>query len=193
MEIAPPQAIAALQISWMDIATLLAILVGPLLALIVTWTRDKRREDRARKLNLFQSLLRTRSTRLDPLHVSSLNVVELEFYGNDTVLVPFRNYIRHLSDPMPLPDEQDRFFEARNDLFLTFMAAMGASLNFKFDKHDLGRLAYAPMGWDRDETQQRRNAALLTDLLEGKRALPVTSMQPRLDNPFPPPPAIEKP
>jgi hypothetical protein len=165
-----------LGLKWLDIITLLAILVGPILAVLVTRYQDRKKELQARRVDIFRTLMKTRQLRLSPDHVAALNLIELEFYGRTKVIEPYRAYMQHLSSPLPTPTEQDRYFEARHDLFVDLIGALGKELGYAFDKHDLARFSYAPTGWERDETRQRQNAALLTDILEGKRALPVTPM-----------------
>lgn len=175
---------------WLDIATIAAILLGPIFAVIVTRIQDNRREERDRRVEILRSLLRTRQIRLSPDHVAALNLIELEFYGRGKVIDAHREYIKHLSSPMPMPDEQDRYFEVRHDLFVSLLHEIAKELGYSFDKHDLARFAYAPTGWEKDETRLRTNAALLTEILEGRRALPVTPMTPPPQNPFPPAPIV---
>src|SRR5690606_22516710 len=104
---------------WLDIATISAILLGPIFAVIVTRIQDKRREMRDRRVEILRSLLRTRQIRLSPDHVAALNLIELEFYGRKKVIDAHREYIKHLSSPLPVPDEQDRYFDVRHDLFVS--------------------------------------------------------------------------
>ncbi len=175
----------------LPLITIIAIIVGPIAAVIVTRKMDRAREDRERRLDVFRSLMKTRQVRLDPLHVSALNLIELEFYGSEEVIVPYRAYIKHLSSPIPETDQQDRYFDERHSLFVDLLQALGSELGYSFDKHELERLGYAPSGWWRDENVQRKNALMIAQVLEGKRPFPITVVQQTINNPFPPPPMIE--
>ena len=64
---------------WMGLATVLAVLVGPVIAVLITRYFDNRRADEARKLDIFRTLMRTRRLPLHWDHVGALNLVEVEF------------------------------------------------------------------------------------------------------------------
>jgi hypothetical protein len=177
---------------WYAIATLVAIVVGPIAAVIVTRVLDGKSERRRRKTEVFRSLMQTRGIRLDPVHVAALNILEIEFYNEPKVRHAYVQYISHLSAPMPSVSEQDRFFQQRSDLFMNLLHEMGDALKFKFDKRDLERLSYVPQGWDADHSLQRKNAALLQQILSGERAIPITSIIAG-PSPFPDPPQVEGP
>lgn len=178
--------------NWYAIATLAAIVVGPILAVLVTRVLDRAGEKRRRKFEVFKSLMQTRGLRLDPVHVAALNVVEIEYYNEKEVRDAFRAYVEHLSAPMPAVEEQPRFFDQRSDLFMNVLSKMGSVLKLQFDKRDLERLSYVPQGWDNDQALQRRNMQLLGQVLGGERAIPVTSILPG-PSPYPEPPKLEKP
>lgn len=173
------------------LATIAAIIYGPIKAVKITRKLDKENEDRSRKLAVFRSLMKTRQARLSAEHVGAINLIEIEFYGTNPIVDSYSAYIRHLNAPLPAKDEQDHFFEERNDLFVDLLQTIGNELNYDFDKRDLGRLAYAPVAWELDERRLRYNQGLLTDLLEGKRSLPISTAQGGRAGPFPPPPEIE--
>lgn len=67
-------------VDWMAIVTLLAIIVGPLLAVWVTRISDERREIRKRKMDIFRTLMRTRKVPIHFDHVGALNLIEVEFH-----------------------------------------------------------------------------------------------------------------
>ena len=178
--------------TWYALATLGAILLGPIFAVIVTRKIDQSRDARQRKLDVFRNLMQTRGIRLDPVHVAALNIVEIEFYKEPKVRTAFKEYVAHLGAPMPSVEEQDRFFAQRTDLFVEFLATIGQALNLQFDKRDLERLTYVPEGWNTDQNLQRKNAFLLSQILGGERAIPVTSMISG-PSPYPDAPKLEKP
>ncbi|UWQ32205.1 hypothetical protein K3555_16835 [Leisingera sp. M527] len=176
--------------TWYALATLAAIALGPIIAVIITRMLDRSAEKRRRRLDVFRNLMQTRGVRLDPVHVAALNLVEIEFYKDADVRGAFQSYIQHLSAPMPVVAEQDKFFDQRSDLFMNLLSEIGSSVGFTFDKRDLERLSYVPQGWDSDQNMQRRNAEMLGQLLSGQRAMPITHFTGG-QSPYPEPPKIE--
>ncbi len=159
-------------------ATIVAIVFGPLRAVTLTRTADQRREERARKYSILSDLMRTRSARIDPLHVGALNLVELEFYGRTRILDAYRGYSRHLNSAFPKSDDNDeieRHTETGHDLFTDLLFEIASELGFVFDKRDLSRLGYLPLGLSRYYDNAHVNAHLLRELLDGKRALNITN------------------
>ena len=178
--------------TWYALATLAAITLGPIIAVLVTRLLDSSREKQRRRLDVFRNLMQTRGVRLDPVHVSALNIVEIEFYKDGRVRQAFQSYIQHLSSPMPEVREQERYFEQRSDLFMNLLFEVGSSVGLAFDKRDLERLSYVPQGWDSDQSMQRKNAEMLGQLLSGQRAIPITHTM-VTQSPYPEPPRIEPP
>ena len=61
--------------------TIGAVIIGPILAVQVQKIIESITERKRRKLQLFHTLMETRATRLSGAHVSTLNMIDLEFYG----------------------------------------------------------------------------------------------------------------
>jgi hypothetical protein len=173
---------------WLDIATILAIIVGPILAVVIDRVQQRWTGKRSRRLEIFRDLMRTRRARLDAVHVNALNLVDLEFYGRRKVMAAYRDYVANLSLPLPRPEDLDRFLQHRDDLLIALLHVMGRELGYRYDKQDLARLSYGPSAWFNDLNTQRENMALLNEVLRGLRALPITAMQPPGNNPYPPAP-----
>jgi uncharacterized protein DUF6680 len=153
-----------------------AILLGPILAVWVTRYHDSRREKQSRQLSVLRSLIKTRQIRLDAEHVGALNLIEVEFYGVEKIISAYEKYIGHLSSDLPAPAAQDSYFQTRQGLFFALLHVIGEHLGYSFDKLDLGQRSYMPVAWGDDQERIRKNAALLTELLEGKRSLPVFTL-----------------
>lgn len=173
---------------WMEILTIVAIIVGPIAAVLITRFLDRRNERKRRQNEILTSLMRTRATRLSAEHVGALNIIQLEFHEKEPIITAYQKYIEHLSAPLPPVDEQSHFFEQREGLFLTLITEIAKHLHYTFDKRDLDTLSYSPKGWYDQETVQIQNSFMLAELLTGKRALPITLNQQTEDSPFPPPP-----
>ncbi|AUR00012.1 DUF6680 family protein [Phaeobacter inhibens] len=158
------------------ICTLIAILAGPIIAVLLTRHNDRKSGNQRRRLSVFRDLMQTRGIRLDPLHVAALNVVELEFYEDKQVRQAFKTYIDHLSSPMPSSvAEHTRYFEQRSDLFVSLLSEIGKVLGYAFDKRDLDRHSYVPQGWGDEQDIQRKNTELMHAILSGTRPFPVSN------------------
>ena len=175
------------------LATIAAIWLGPIKAVQITRRHDRQREERNRKLDVFTSLMKTRGFTLAPEHVMALNVVQVEFCDNSAVDVAYRKYLELLSRPFPKPGTEgaEHFFEQNEDALYDLLHAIGDDRGFKYDKRDLKKLAYGPVGWLDDESQIRAFRGLAVEVLAGRRALPVVDFA-KLNggaSKFPPPPA----
>jgi hypothetical protein len=177
------------------VVTVFAIVYGPIKAVRITREEDIQREKAARKYSILENLMRTRQARIDPLHVSALNLIELEFYGHEKVITAYRAYTKHLNAHFPSENEAlDRHLAEGDDLFSDLLFQVASSLGFVFDKRDLSRLGYLPVGLSRYHDNSHANAHLLREVLEGKRSIPIFNLvsDPKM---FPPAPArkqIEK-
>lgn len=174
------------------IATIAAIIYGPIKAVKITREMDDKKAKETRRVDIFRNLMRTRQIQLDSEHVYALNLVEIEFYGEDKIVGAYRSYINHLNTPLPPVDAQDKFFEDRRDLFIDLLYIIGKTVGYEFDRRDLGKFGYVPVGWGNEADRQRYLQHLLIEVLENKRPFPITPMLSGSANPFPPTPEIEK-
>jgi hypothetical protein len=69
----------------LGIAVVIATLAGPLLAVLITRKIDENRQLQTRRLDIFRSLMGTRRSTLSPDRVRALNLVEIDFYGIETI------------------------------------------------------------------------------------------------------------
>jgi len=169
-------------------ATIWAILRGPVKAVEVTRRMDEERAGKDRKLDLFRGLMCTRQLKLSQDHVRALNLISIDFYDVEEVLEKYKSYVKHLYKPLPEINAQQHFFEERDELFVELLYSMGKNLGYHFDKKELEKNSYTPVGWAQDEDRVRKNASLLGEMLEGKRPLQVTAAQ-SVASPYPPPPS----
>jgi len=180
------------------VATVVAIIYGPIVAVRITLRSEDRREKTRRKYQTFYALMRTRRGTLSPEHVAALNTIQTEFHDDEKVIVAYKKHIENLGGP-PLPagsndETSHRFMEARTDVFHELMFEIGKSLGFNFDKRDLAKYSYTPQGWVDIETEQTAVRRLALELLQGKRGLPVSPFQVNpAANKFPPAPSARSP
>ena len=176
--------------SFVQYISILAIILGPIAAVLIGKYLQDRDRKYHRKLSTFRDIMKTRNMGLSADHVLSLNLIQIDFYDNKKVLDSYARYMENLSTPLPKSDEDiDKFIEIRRSLFYQLLKDMGDDLGYYFDKDDLKRLAYTPKGWADQENIYQMNLILLNEILKGERPMPVILVQPMpAKTLFPPPP-----
>jgi hypothetical protein len=158
--------------------TLVAVIVGPILAVQAQKYIERRREDRMRKLFLFRELMSTRAARLSQRHVEALNLIDLEYPGDKAkdraVHEAWRSYLDALGTPND-PQNQGVIFERRDRAFTELMYQMAQRLSFPFDRVAIERNVYTPIAHGRLEDDQELIRKGVVELLTGKRALSTIS------------------
>ncbi|MCW5804394.1 MAG: hypothetical protein KIT31_18635 [Deltaproteobacteria bacterium] len=185
---------------------LLAMFWAPLVATEVTRRLAIRKEARGRRQQLFNTLMVTagdygRLGRLSFEHVRALNLIEIEFYGEESVAVlkAWRDYrtVLNLAPPAPWTEENKPQWEAwntlRDELFVKLLYAMAQSLDYKFDEEFIKNAVYAPMGYFTAEVEGMQIQTQLRELLDGKRALHISAAPPLPGATPPAPPAPTPP
>lgn len=179
------------------VATAVAIVLGPIVAVRLTLRFEVSREKLRRKYETFHTLMKTRRVTLSADHVTALNVIQTEFHDDEKVIAAYKKYIDNLGGPtLPTGSTEEavrKFLETRDDVFNEMMFEIGRHLGFSLDKRELAKYSYAPQGWVNIEAEQGAMRHLVLELLQGKRGLPVAPFQ---ANPsaskFPPPPPVQK-
>jgi hypothetical protein len=179
------------------VATGVAIVVGPIVAVKLTLKSEVSREKLRRKYQTFHTLMKTRRVTLSPDHVNALNVIQTEFHDDEKVITAYKKYIDNLSLAPSPPGSADevirKFGETRDDVFNEMMFEIGRNLGYSLDKRELAKYSYAPQGWLNIEAEQGAIRQFAIELLQGKRGLPVAHFQPSPSaSKFPPPPPVQK-
>jgi hypothetical protein len=95
------------------IATVIAIVYGPIKAVEITRKKDIERDADARKRLILSTLMRTRKMVMNADHVGALNQVQLEFFNHADVILAYKAYIANLSETVPAPGNALDNFLAR--------------------------------------------------------------------------------
>jgi hypothetical protein len=156
-----------------------AIVLAPILALQVQERLERKREEKARKLNLFRTLMTTRQSPLDTRHVEALNTIDVEFPKNRQIAETWKlmldNYNNFPKDPTA-PDFQARLvtcIEKAHDLLTDLLFEMSRSLDYNFDKVHLKRAVYSPKGHADITADQEIIRKNLASILSGVQAIPI--------------------
>ena len=156
-------------------ATMVAIILGPIIALWLQRISERRRDRRNRKLVILKELMATRGTRLNPRHVDALNAIEVEFSddtkGDKRVLDAWRLYLDHLCADAGHGQDALRWADKGTGLLIDLLYEMSGVLNYDFSKVTLKNNAYIPKAHGELEWDQHLLRKYLVEMLEGKRAL----------------------
>ena len=162
------------------VATILAVILGPIIALWIQRGLDKWREADKRRLEVFKSLMTYRGTRLAPAFVQALNLIDLEFKGkrDKPVLDAWKELQDHYSE-WGQKSESDAAAQSSmlNDraleLLSTLLVNMGARLGYSFNKVYIKKGWYYPKGLTNIEAEQHALRQSLLKVLSGQSHLPV--------------------
>jgi hypothetical protein len=172
----------------LGIAIVMATLLGPVLAVMVTRHVDARRQIRDRRLEVFRSLMGSRRAPLSPERVKALNMVEIEFHGIASVEAAYRDVMAHINMPRPLPHG---WGERHRTLLTKLLSEMAKVLGYELQQLDVLEGGYYPQGFVDIEVEQQLVRQALIDVLSGRRPLVVSPAAPAPPSPFPPPPPPE--
>lgn len=161
---------------WLTIA---AIVIGPLLAFAIQNWRDKRREERDRKRQIFQQLLLTLKVPMAPRHVDAINSVPLEYHAHPATIRAWRLYTSHLNNQAMLKNNSQGWGEKKFELLLDLAYEMGRNLHLDhIDKAMLSDNLYVPQGYEDTEQQFQQIRTTLLQVLAGEHAIPMTMVGP---------------
>ena len=159
----------------MGVLTILAIIVGPVIAVWVTRIIDRDRAAEARKMDIFRTLMRTRGMPIHRDHVGALNLVEVEFIDHEDVIKTWKKYLAHLNERPPKENDELAAFGNKRDTLLTALIdAIAKALSIKVAQLDILQGNYVPRGWSADEEEQRwLRHAIMNVLSSGKGSIPI--------------------
>lgn len=157
----------------LEVLTLIAIILGPVMAVQVSQFLERKRQRRASREQVFKTLMRTRASRLSPSRVEALNMIDVEFHGKGkqdrAVIEAWKLYMDSLQECGTGEDPGN----SRNELYLNLLCKMGCSLGYQLDKEHIGSTCYLPQGHADIEGEQHRIRSGVLAVLCGELALPV--------------------
>lgn len=167
-----------------DWMMLLAVLIGPILAVQAQKYLEFLRERRVAKVRIFDALMATRAARTSMAHVEALNRIDLEYQGRRVmgrlkqsegerqVSHAWKLYRDHLNRTFK-PEELDNWGDKGTELFIDLLYKMGNGLGYDFDKVELNKGAYSPVAHGQEENYQRFAKTWFVNLAHGKIAIPI--------------------
>lgn len=172
----------------MNIAVIIAIIAGPILAVQVQKLIERITQRKNAKEAIFKVLMSTRGIPLSPDHVRALNMIDIEFYGNrkknKRVVDAWRLYLDQLfvcpqnSQSTDYKTELKAWTIKSNDVLNDMLFEMAATLGYKFDKVLLKRGAYTPTGYGEVEFEQWTIRRGLVEVFLGSKSIPIHIVTP---------------
>lgn len=161
-----------------DGMVIVAIIVAPIIAIQIQKFIESKKEKRAKKMQVFINLMATRAIPLAPLHVQSLNMIDIEFYKNKKVTEAWKLLLDNFEN---YPKDNDQNYKAKLDasskksqeLLANLLYEMSRDLGYDFDKVHLMRGAYIPRGHADVELDQGIIRRSLARLFLGEGSLPI--------------------
>ena len=162
--------------------TLVGIIIGPILAVLISLWLDGRRRDRDQKLIILRLLLTTRHLVGDPGYSAAINLIPVEFAGDKEVQRAYREYIEAAG--ADLTEENKQKVAERTSVKQTkLIFAIARSMKFKIAETDIQTTVYAADAWIRrdlmavDSQKAMRDIAtqlmLQTRIISGAALTPV--------------------
>lgn len=152
-----------------DWIMIVAVISGPIIAVQLTRYLDDKKEKRDRKLQIFKTLMATRAYTTSWEHVNALNLIDLEFTKDKTVIEAWKEYHDLLHTSM----SPDQWVQKKLELFIDLLQKMAYVLDYDFDKTHIKNSSYSPNAHGNTENEQMILRKHLIEVLEGKRSIPM--------------------
>ena len=179
---------------WLALATIFAVVIGPIIAVLTARYLEIQRANRERKLDIFRALMRTRGLRQHWEHVGALNLVEVEFINHSAVVDAWKAYLTNLENELPAMEHKERFDKAIKDrdmLLTKLIGEIAEVLGIRVTQLDILGGNYVPQGWNDAEMEQLLVRRGVLDVLFGRASVPVKLHETQPNNsPYPPPPGV---
>ena len=156
--------------------TILALLLGPILAVCITRYIDNCREQKQRKMELFRALMQFRQWPLHTDYVSALNLIEVEFYQDEDVIKKWKVLYEHFNNFALQQDDkahEEEFSNKRDKYTTQLIEEMAKNLGIKLEAMELYKSGYIPQYWQNLEYENNFIRQLAISLLKGETNLPV--------------------
>jgi hypothetical protein len=156
------------------VATIVAIIAGPLFTLwLQRWTENRREKRQARQF-VFRTLMMYRATPLNTNFVQALNLIDVVFDSKrqkeQTVRADWKKLLDHLNNNA----QSVTFVADINKYLATLLSNMGTCLGYNFDEVYMQRHSYQPKALNSKEEEQQALRTLTLEVLRGNKRIPVS-------------------
>ena len=162
------------------LATIVAILIGPVLAVLVTRWVDNLRAKRDRQWDIFRTLMRHRRTSMNVEFVGALNLVEVEFAKSPEVVAAWRDLLGKFELlGNAAPEQLQQLDVERSQSQARLLNAIAKSLGLEVEQLDIFFGGYSPKGWFDVENEQAQIRQWLASIATGRQAIPIVVTPPQ--------------
>lgn len=161
------------------ILTTIAIVAGPILAVLAADFVAERRKAHDRRMYVFRTLMQTRRNRLSFEHVGALNLVEIEFNKDQRVLDAFGSLLKYFEEDTPRREGEtdEAFFRRKDDihsnLLTKLLDEMSKRLGYRHSQLEILRGGYSPIAHGDIEMDQMKARKLISEIYDRERAIAV--------------------
>jgi hypothetical protein len=152
------------------IAIFAATFLGPIFSVIAARYIESRKEAKNRRLWIFRTLMATRRAQLTTEHVTALNLIEIDFAGDEEVLRCWQSYFENLAVD-PKSEGLQRALNERPQLLAKLLHAIAKSLRYKVEQLDIMAGGYYPQRFYDNLQRQKEIQDLIAEQMSGKRPL----------------------
>lgn len=161
-----------------DLLTVIALFLGPVLAVIVAEIIRQRAETRARRIKTFKTLMATRTLNLLPSHIDAINFIELEFQTGSSadrnVIDKWRLYRAHLDAVTDLNSATANNWEIeRKKRLYDLLFEMSVALGLSHERSAIEKGVYYPRIMGDVVQQESDTRKYWLEILKGERQIPM--------------------
>lgn len=159
------------------IANLLAIILGPLLAVIVGEYLQDRKEKKERKKTIFTSLMATRGMNLHPDRIRALNMIDVVFISSNRKEKEVRDKWKSLYNHFniePSEDENAIWSNTTTKKYNELIGVMASCLGYSITTSEIEAFSYLPKQYHANDMAIIKLREKSLEILEGKSPLPVS-------------------
>lgn len=155
-------------------AVVAATCLGPIFAVLATRYVDDRKFRRERKMSIFRILMGTRRMPFNLEHVHALNLIEVDFHGDQAVVMAWRSVADVLNQQRTNdPEVAARWASELEKRKSQLLQNMAHSLRYDITHLDLFGGGYAPSMYDFREQRLSQAFDYVRKLAAGEAVLPV--------------------
>lgn len=163
---------------WFAVATIVAVVVGPVIAVLITRSIDKRRARKDRQWEIFRNLMQFRRVPLSSDFVGALNLVEVEFAKDAKVISAWKDHLGSFQRSANDALSQEQVGQLRIETQVRLLDAIAKNLGIEVEQLDIYSGGYSPQGWTDAENEQILIRRWLSDIAAGQKAFQVVIHQP---------------
>ncbi len=141
-----------------DLITIIALFMGPVVAVIITRYNDQIRAKKERQLMTFRALMQNRSDPVSKEFVAALNLIEVDFNEHLALKNAWKELFEALHPKVKpeKPDEISQQLLLWQTLTTKLLHELGKYLNIEIEQLDIMQRVYAPQGWLNEKNRDTR-------------------------------------